>query len=73
MHRAGPRKEIFFDPEDVKAGIVTCGGLCPGLNDVIRQACGFCYVLLLYLGFCLFSQLYIRHMLVIAIGFLSLY
>ncbi|KAH7656326.1 6-phosphofructokinase protein [Dioscorea alata] len=37
VHRAGPRKEIFFDPEDVKAGIVTCGGLCPGLNDVIRQ------------------------------------
>ncbi|KAL0396516.1 UNVERIFIED_CONTAM: ATP-dependent 6-phosphofructokinase, chloroplastic [Sesamum calycinum] len=30
-------KEIYFKPEEVKAAIVTCGGLCPGLNDVIRQ------------------------------------
>ncbi|XP_057521028.1 ATP-dependent 6-phosphofructokinase 5, chloroplastic-like [Amaranthus tricolor] len=37
VHRAGPRKEIYFDPRKVKAAIVTCGGLCPGLNDVIRQ------------------------------------
>ncbi|XP_078444549.1 phosphofructokinase 5 [Wolffia australiana] len=37
VHRAGPRKQIFFDPSTVKAAIVTCGGLCPGLNDVIRQ------------------------------------
>eukprot|EP00268_Persea_americana_P029639 TRINITY_DN2865_c1_g1_i3.p1 TRINITY_DN2865_c1_g1~~TRINITY_DN2865_c1_g1_i3.p1 ORF type:complete len:537 (+),score=85.12 TRINITY_DN2865_c1_g1_i3:307-1917(+) len=37
VHRAGPRKQIYFEPEKVKAGIVTCGGLCPGLNDVIRQ------------------------------------
>ncbi|ERM94446.1 hypothetical protein AMTRI_Chr04g190030 [Amborella trichopoda] len=37
VHRAGPRKQIYFDPTEVKAGIVTCGGLCPGLNDVIRQ------------------------------------
>lgn len=37
VHRAGPREEIFFEPGEVKAGIVTCGGLCPGLNDVIRQ------------------------------------
>ncbi len=33
---AGPRERIFFDPSRVNAGIVTCGGLCPGLNDVIR-------------------------------------
>lgn len=33
---AGPRDEIFFKPANVKAAIVTCGGLCPGLNDVIR-------------------------------------
>lgn len=33
---AGPRKKIYFDPGNVTAGIVTCGGLCPGLNDVIR-------------------------------------
>jgi len=34
---AGPRQKIFFDPAKVKAGIITCGGLCPGLNDVIRS------------------------------------
>ncbi|MET7993744.1 ATP-dependent 6-phosphofructokinase [Amycolatopsis sp. NPDC005232] len=33
---AGPRRKIFFDPPRVTAGIVTCGGLCPGLNNVIR-------------------------------------
>ena len=33
---AGPREKIFFDPAGLKCGIVTCGGLCPGLNDVIR-------------------------------------
>ena len=33
---AGPRRKIFFDPGKTRAGIVTCGGLCPGLNDVIR-------------------------------------
>ncbi|MEQ9455009.1 MAG: ATP-dependent 6-phosphofructokinase [Phycisphaeraceae bacterium] len=33
---AGARAELFFDPRQVRAGIVTCGGLCPGLNDVIR-------------------------------------
>jgi len=33
---AGPRKKIYFDPSGFKCGIVTCGGLCPGLNDVIR-------------------------------------
>jgi 6-phosphofructokinase 1 len=32
----GPRRRIFFDPSKIRAGIVTCGGLCPGLNDVIR-------------------------------------
>ena len=33
---AGPRKEIYFDPSKLKCGIVTCGGICPGVNDVIR-------------------------------------
>ncbi len=33
---AGPRRKIFFDPSKTRVGIVTCGGLCPGLNDVIR-------------------------------------
>nr|VDC63533.1 unnamed protein product [Brassica rapa] len=37
IHRAGPREKIYFRPEQVKAAIITCGGLCPGLNDVIRH------------------------------------
>ena len=36
FERAGPRRNIFFEPENLTCGIVTCGGLCPGLNDVIR-------------------------------------
>ena len=36
FERAGPREKIYFDPSKLKCGIVTCGGLCPGLNDVIR-------------------------------------
>ncbi len=34
---AGPRQKLFFDPARTRAGIVTCGGLCPGLNHVIRS------------------------------------
>jgi 6-phosphofructokinase 1 len=34
---AGPRQKIYFDPSTLRCGIVTCGGLCPGLNDVIRS------------------------------------
>jgi 6-phosphofructokinase 1 len=37
MERAGPREYLYFDPSKVKAAIVTCGGLCPGINDVIRS------------------------------------
>jgi 6-phosphofructokinase 1 len=37
MEVAGPRERIFFDPSQLACGIVTCGGLCPGLNDVIRS------------------------------------
>ena len=33
---AGPHKYLFFDPDKTKVAIVTCGGLCPGLNNVIR-------------------------------------
>lgn len=36
MEAAGPRERLFFDPSQLACGIVTCGGLCPGLNDVIR-------------------------------------
>lgn len=34
--RAGPREKLHFNPREVKAAIVTCGGLCPGLNNVVR-------------------------------------
>ena len=35
--RAGPRQDIYWNPEDVRAAIVTCGGLAPGLNNVIQS------------------------------------
>ena len=34
---AGPRAKLFFEAKQTRAGIVTCGGLCPGLNNVIRS------------------------------------
>lgn len=36
FEQAGPREHIFFDPVRTTVGIVTCGGLCPGLNDIIK-------------------------------------
>ncbi len=36
IEKAGPREKVYFEPAKVHAGVVTCGGLCPGLNDVIR-------------------------------------
>ncbi len=33
---AGPRRKIYFDPSKLKCAVVTCGGLCPGINNVIR-------------------------------------
>ncbi len=36
FEEAGPRRNIYFDPPKTKCAIVTCGGLCPGINDVIR-------------------------------------
>jgi 6-phosphofructokinase 1 len=46
FEKAGPRETLFFDPVKTKVAIVTCGGLCPGLNNVIRS---------------LFNQLYYRY------------
>jgi 6-phosphofructokinase 1 len=34
---AGPRRHIFFDPSKLRCALVSCGGLCPGLNDIIRS------------------------------------
>ncbi len=36
FEKAGPRKRLYFDPTKTRVGIVTCGGLCPGINNVIR-------------------------------------
>lgn len=46
IEQAGPREKIFFDPSKLKCALVTCGGLCPGLNDIIRSI-----VLGLYYGY----------------------
>jgi 6-phosphofructokinase 1 len=43
---AGPRERIYFDPSKLRCALVTCGGLCPGLNDIIRSI-----VLELYYGY----------------------
>ncbi|WOK96980.1 ATP-dependent 6-phosphofructokinase 6 isoform X1 [Canna indica] len=41
FRRAGPRQRVYFESDEVTACIVTCGGLCPGLNTVIREiVCG---------------------------------
>lgn len=40
---AGPREKVYFDPPKTKCAIVTCGGLCPGINDVIRSIVMTCY------------------------------
>lgn len=37
MEKAGPREDIYFNPSQTSAAIVTCGGLCPGLNNVIKS------------------------------------
>lgn len=52
---AGPRRRIYFDPSKTRAGIVTCGGLCPGFNDVIRalvMELHFLYGVRQIFGFC---------------------
>ncbi len=36
FEHAGPREHIYFDPSKLKAAIVTCGGLCPGINSLVR-------------------------------------
>jgi 6-phosphofructokinase 1 len=40
---SGPREKLFFDPGKTTAAIVTCGGLCPGLNDIIRALVTQCH------------------------------
>uniref|UniRef100_A0A2P2JNI5 ATP-dependent 6-phosphofructokinase n=3 Tax=Rhizophora mucronata TaxID=61149 RepID=A0A2P2JNI5_RHIMU len=45
FRRSGPREKVYFKPEEVRACLVTCGGLCPGINTVIREiVCGLSYM-----------------------------
>ncbi|KAJ0964674.1 hypothetical protein J5N97_025812 [Dioscorea zingiberensis] len=45
FRRAGPRQKVYFESDEVHACIVTCGGLCPGLNTVIREiVCGLAHM-----------------------------
>ena len=37
VEAAGPREKIYFNPNRVHAAIATCGGICPGLNNIIRS------------------------------------
>ena len=37
FEKAGPREKLYFEPAKTKVAIVTCGGLCPGMNNVIRS------------------------------------
>lgn len=37
FERAGPRRKIYFDPSKLRCAVVSCGGLCPGTNDIIRS------------------------------------
>lgn len=53
---AGPRSKIYFDPSKLRCALVTCGGLCPGLNDIIRSI-----VLELYYGYGVQNIYGIRH------------
>ncbi len=53
---AGPRSRIYFDPTKLRCAIVTCGGLCPGINDVIRAI-----VLSLYYGYGVTSTFGIKY------------
>lgn len=53
---AGPRRKIYFDPTKLRCAIVTCGGLCPGINDVIRAI-----VMTLYYGYGVKSIFGIRY------------
>ena len=46
FERAGPRSQIYFDASKLRCALATCGGLCPGLNDIIRSI-----VLELYYGY----------------------
>jgi 6-phosphofructokinase 1 len=54
FERAGPREKVYFNPSKTKAGVVTCGGLCPGINNVIRaivMQLFYCYKVPVTYGF----------------------
>ncbi len=52
---AGPRRHIYFDPAKLKVAIVTCGGMCPGINSLIRAIvlqCHYMYGVKNVVGIC---------------------
>ena len=58
---SGPRSMLSYRGSDVRAGIITCGGLCPGLNDVIRSLVN-----------CLWRRYAVRHILGFHYGYFGL-
>jgi len=60
--RGGPREHVYFAPATVKAAIVTCGGLCPGLNTVVKE-----------LVSCLRSQYGVEHVHGVPHGYMGFY
>jgi len=62
FQKAGPRMRNTFQGKDVSAAIVTCGGICPGLNTVIRE-----------LVFCLRNQYNVQHIWGIPSGYRGFY
>ena len=60
--KAGPRKDIFFNPDEVRVAIVTCGGLCPGLNTVVKEVVS-----------CLRSQYGVEHVYGVRNGYMGFY
>lgn len=56
LEYAGPRRRLYFDPCKIRCAIVTCGGICPGLNAIIRSV-----VFELYYGYGVRHIYGIRH------------
>ena len=61
IEKAGPREKIYFDPTNVHAAICSCGGVCPGINDVIRS-----------IVLCLWNRYEVRHISGIRFGYQGL-
>lgn len=47
--RAGPREECWFDAQDINVALCTTGGLCPGLNNIVRGITNALYIIMFLL------------------------